>query len=127
MRLDRAEGTTPAWMVSAVRARYGNTELVRIERYGGGRATVVVRSATSEKPPTEGDQLVPFAETLQVPGEALPTGIVEQVSEVELVQGGPEESIDSGASSGQKVALRLLASAGLLLAVVFLARKVQPK
>jgi hypothetical protein len=127
LRLDRAEGTTPAWMVAALRAKYGSAELMRVESYGGGKATVVVRSGPLVSSPSVGDRVVPVVGVLQFPPAALPVGIVRQVSEIQLVQGGAAESIESSASSEQKVALRLITAAGILLSVVFLARKVKSK
>lgn len=122
MQLDRAAGTSPAWMVAALRAKYGDAELVRVESYGASSAQVVVRSRSAA--PTTGDQIVPFSESLQVPAEALPTATVRQVSEIQLVQGGPAEAIEASATSQERVAIRLATAAGILLAVVFLTRRV---
>jgi hypothetical protein len=125
LRLDRSEGTSPAWIVAGVRAKYGRAEVVRVDSYGGGKATIILRSASSDLPPSPGDQITPFSETLQVPSEALPTGIVQQVSEIDLVQGGAAESIESSLGTEQKTALRLVTAAGILVAVWFLAGRVR--
>lgn len=111
--LDAPAAMHPAWLVGAAGARYPGAEVVSIEPRGKDRADVTLRWRSSRPGElSEGDQLVPVTEGMQlIPGADMPSATVKDVEVVRAPMAA--RSLELGRVDATDI-LKLLGAAALI-------------
>jgi len=124
--LERAAGTSPSWLVTAVRTSYPGAEIAAVEHYNDQSATVLVSWKGPSSKMTVGDQVSPAIQGLQVPFDALPTGTVRSAQLVDMAPGSVQQAIDK--TGGERaITLRLVLSGAILVTTWYLCSRILPK
>lgn len=124
MALERAAGTSPSWIVTAMRASYPGAEIAKVEHYDDTKATVLVTWKGQPGKILIGDSVAPMIQGLQVPFEALPMGTIQSAQQVDLVPGGIEQAI-SKTNDERAIVLRLALAGAVLVATWYLSSRVK--
>lgn len=82
--LSQAVGNDLSWLVAAIRAQYGGTEVESAARQRGGRAAIIVR--TSRRTTIDPGDIItsPVTEGLTTTGLEMPEATVEQIEPISL-------------------------------------------
>ena len=114
----------PGWLAAPLAATYPAADLVEVPFYDGEAATVVLRWRSGSGDINPGDVVEVGAEGVSLPVAILPSATVGAVKEVEYSASAVTDSAPA-AESEYNAALKLTGAAALLLAVVYLSRRVR--
>lgn len=118
LQLTGAEHLGPTWLVGAFARTFPQVDVVQVERYESGLATVRIRwrGAHPDEIPA-GATITGGMEGLAVPGQAIPVGTVVSVKDTGQVARTLEQSLPDS--------IKLVIAGGLLVTTWYFANKIK--